>query len=792
LIDLLALLREKGLPVVVGEGPRDAKLVILGEALGKDEVEKGRPFVGKAGQMLDHILHMAGIKREEVYVMNVIPTRPPENKLERLEEYGIPLVSYQEWAKEELRRIRPNCILALGALPLRTLTDLEGITEWRGSILDWEGIKVVPTFHPAYIIRLPDKTAKKEREGEQVSKYTWGSARFTSILDAKRAREESHSQLLDLPERTCRGTTDFGEARHFLEEARENVLVSFDVETRGNWIDCISFSFSPEKALSIPRSEKWADELIRPFLWEHSGLVAQNGAFDMMMLLANDLPVRRLAFDTMIAHHFLYAELPHNLAYLTSIYTKEPYYKWMIHSHDWEVRWKYNALDAACTLEIARVLQDELLTLGVAETFSQNVMPLFHTIFKMGLRGVPVDLERKARAQRVLAWLIARKEKETKQTLGVEINLRSPKQLATYLYDTLKLPKQFDRKTKKVTTDEEAIKKLSKIKGQENLTKILDVRNLEKRKSTYADAVVSSDGRLRTSYSITGTETGRLSSKEGYFGDGWNSQNAPTWFRKLIVPLPGYIFIEADLKFAEALLISWQAGDKETIAAVRSGADIYRWHGSRMLNKPQESIDKEERDMVKPVILGCGYGLGPNHMYEMMAYKEQITPDGRVIDVPTGISKARTKQLRDLFFTKCPAIGEYQANIRANLRKNRLLSTAFNRWRLFLGRLGDELFRKGYAQGPQSMCVDYMNRAMVRVDARLPDDAWLLLQIHDAMLVMARKELANEVIKIMVSELSVPVVINNEPLVIPTEIKTSEESWGAMKTIGIYNKMEAK
>jgi uracil-DNA glycosylase family 4 len=799
---LLKKLKEKGLPVVEGEGPRSAKLVLLGEALGAEEVLQMRPFAPRrpgekvnAGVVLESILKASHIQRSEVYLMNVVPTRPPENDLKRLSEYGITLEECQEWAKAELRAINPTCILSLGGVPLSTLVPhASEITSWRGSILEWEGRKVIGTFHPAYILRLPDKTAKKEREGEAVSKYTYGSARLTTILDTRRAKQESGTREIVHPDRNLEVTQREDIARGFFEEAKAAPLLAFDAETRGNWIDCISFSFDPSFSISISRDNPWADDLIREVLWNHEGLVAQNGAFDMQMLLGNGLPVRRLAFDTMVAHHFLYPELPHDLAYLTSIYTKEPYYKWMNYKGaPLETRWRYNALDAACTLEIAYILRSELQEFKIESEFLTHVMPLFHTILKMGLRGVPVDRERKERLQKALTFLIARKEKKAKALIGLpdSFNLRSNKQLATHLYETLKLPKQFDRKTKKVTVDEEAIKKLAKIKGHENLSSILDVRDLEKKKSTYADVVLSFDGRLRTQYSITGTETGRLSSKESLFGEGWNSQTAPPWFRKLIIPEHGYILLEADLKFAEALILAWKAKDYATIEAVRNGEDIYRWHGSRMLGKPPSEISKEERDMIKPVVLGCGYGLGPLHMAEMMAHKELTLPDGRVVDVSTGITVAKAKALRDLFFKSCPAIGEYQRSVQDQLRKTRLLVTAFNRRRLFLGRMGEELFRKGYAQYPQSMCVDYMNRAMVRVDLRLRAPAALLLQIHDAMLVHAPKEMENEVVQIMVEELAVPVVIDGEPLVIPTEIKTSEKSWRDMKLKGIYNGFKA-
>lgn len=471
---LLKKLREKNLPVVTGEGSRAAKLILLGEALGAEEVLQMRPFAPRrpgekvnAGVVLESILKASHIQRSEVYLMNVVPTRPPENDLKRLSEYGISLEDCRVWAKSELRDINPNCILALGGTALSTLADhASDITPWRGSILEWEGRKVIGTFHPAYILRLPDKTAKKEREGEAVSKYTYGSARLTTILDTRRAKSESLSRDIIRPTRNLEVSQSEDKARAFVAEAMQAPLLAFDVETRGNWIDCISFSHRPDASISIARDNPWADDLIREVLWNHEGLVAQNGAFDMQMLLGNGLPVRRLFFDTMVAHHFLYPELPHDLAYLTSIYTKEPYYKWMNYKGaPLETRWRYNALDAACTLEIAYILESELKEFGMYGTFVEHVMPLFHTILKMGLRGVPIDKERKERLQKALTFLIARKEKKAKALIGLpdSFNLRSNKQLATHLYETLKLPKQFDRKTKKVTVDEEAIKKLSLI-----------------------------------------------------------------------------------------------------------------------------------------------------------------------------------------------------------------------------------------------------------------------------------------------------------------------------------------
>jgi len=800
---LLEKLAAKRLPCVIGEGPKDAKLVFLGEALGEKEVLKLRPFVGDAGWLFDDVLRCAGVPRNECYVMNVIPTRPPNNKVARLSELGLTLEECEEWARQYIaKELKPVCIMALGAVPLKCLLGLSNITDWRGSILPWgvpggNTINVIPTFHPSYIRRMGDKSAKKEREGQGSVKYTYGSARLTMTMDVRKAWLEAKGKQSKTVSRKYLIAPTIDQVEDFFAVASQQPRVAVDVETKGKWVDCIGFAYEPESAICIPRGEQyWAsvtpkvETLLRRFLWSHEGLVAQNGAFDLTMLLGNSLPVRRLHLDTMVAHHFLYPELPHDLHYLASIYTREPFYKWRLKAAKTEEdRWVYNCIDNAVTLEIAEDLVAELREFNVEKEFFGFVMPLFHTVLKMGLRGVLADELYQKRLRRLLSYLILRRSRICQAALEVPsaFNLNSSQQLKQLLYVDWKLPKQFHRKTHKPTVDEGALLKLSKLPGMKKLETLIAVRDAKKSKSTYADLRLGSEHRLRTMYSVTGTGTGRLNSKQDLFDEGWNSQNAPKWFRKIVLPEPGEVLLEADLKFAEALLIAWFAKDKATIDAVRSGADIYRWHGSRMLGKAPESFTKEEREMVKPVVLGCGYGLGPVHMHQMLAFKERRTPDGRIVLVPTGITSAKAKDLRDLFFRSCPAILEYQAWVRELLNTTRTLVTPFNRRRTFLGRLNEEMYRIGYAYFPQSSCVDYMNRGMVRVDCRLPGR--LRLQIHDAMVLSVPETMLDAAIAVIVEELAVPVIIHGEPLVIPVEIKQSKENWGKMKEVGVFNKL---
>ena len=143
--------------VVFGEGDPHAKLMFIGEGPGADEDRLGRPFVGKAGQLLDKMIAAMQFKREEVYIANVVKCRPPGNRVPTPDEAAC-CIGY---LKRQIKFIRPQVIVLLGATAVSFLMDRrEGITRLRGNWLEYEGIPVMPTFHPAYLLR--QASAKKE------------------------------------------------------------------------------------------------------------------------------------------------------------------------------------------------------------------------------------------------------------------------------------------------------------------------------------------------------------------------------------------------------------------------------------------------------------------------------------------------------------------------------------------------------------------------------------------------------------------------------------------------------
>jgi len=137
--------------VVPGEGNVKSKIIFVGEAPGEEEDLKGKPFVGKAGQLLTKILHSVNINREEVYITNMVKCRPPGNRNPSLSEIETCL----PYLETQIALINPKIIVTLGNIPTQYLLDSkEGITKLRGQWFDWLGeIKIFPMFHPSYLLR---------------------------------------------------------------------------------------------------------------------------------------------------------------------------------------------------------------------------------------------------------------------------------------------------------------------------------------------------------------------------------------------------------------------------------------------------------------------------------------------------------------------------------------------------------------------------------------------------------------------------------------------------------------
>jgi len=151
--------------IVFGEGNPHARLVFVGEGPGYDEDMQGRPFVGAAGKLLTKIIQAMGLQREDVYICNIIECRPPKNRNPMPEE----IETCFPFLERQITAIQPEVICALGKFAAQTLLNTQApISRLRGRFHDYQGIPLMPTFHPAYLLRNPESKRATWEDIQQV------------------------------------------------------------------------------------------------------------------------------------------------------------------------------------------------------------------------------------------------------------------------------------------------------------------------------------------------------------------------------------------------------------------------------------------------------------------------------------------------------------------------------------------------------------------------------------------------------------------------------------------------
>jgi uracil-DNA glycosylase len=154
--------------IVFGQGNPHAELVFVGEGPGADEDEQGLPFVGRAGKLLNRMIEMAGMKREDVYIANIVKCRPPGNRVPEKDE----IETCSPFLYRQIGAIRPRLVCCLGAPAVKTLLGIkEGITKIRGNFYDFGGAKALATVHPAYVLRNPREEKILREDFEKIVEF---------------------------------------------------------------------------------------------------------------------------------------------------------------------------------------------------------------------------------------------------------------------------------------------------------------------------------------------------------------------------------------------------------------------------------------------------------------------------------------------------------------------------------------------------------------------------------------------------------------------------------------------
>lgn len=154
--------------VVFGEGTYDAEIMFIGEAPGEEEDKEGRPFVGKAGRLLTRLIEDVGLRRAESYICNVLKCRPPNNRDPEKDE----VEACKPYLLQQIYYVRPKVIVTLGRHAYNTIFDTdERITKVRGEVREFKGIKVIPTYHPSFLLRNEGKIPEAVEDLEKAKAF---------------------------------------------------------------------------------------------------------------------------------------------------------------------------------------------------------------------------------------------------------------------------------------------------------------------------------------------------------------------------------------------------------------------------------------------------------------------------------------------------------------------------------------------------------------------------------------------------------------------------------------------
>jgi len=325
----------------------DVKIALVGEAYGEEEARFDRPFIGRAGQQLDELLADAGISRSQTYVSNVFNLRPDKNDLsslccKRTEGDTLPgwpslvrgLYLRREYKTEidrlfrELEEIKPNVVVLLGNTACWAVLQRSAISKIRGACTYsplLPGIKFLPTYHPANILRQYEN-------------------RHVAVLDLMKAKRESEFPEIRRPLREIWMEPTLDDLQTFYENhVLSSDLMAFDIETAHKQITCIGFATSRELAIVVPFHDPrklgqnyWSSlgeevvawDWVQRYLAAPCRKVGQNTLYDIQYLwAAHGLTVTNYTEDTMLLHHSLQPEAPKSLGFLGSIYTNETAWK---------------------------------------------------------------------------------------------------------------------------------------------------------------------------------------------------------------------------------------------------------------------------------------------------------------------------------------------------------------------------------------------------------------------------------------------------------------------------------
>jgi DNA polymerase I-like protein with 3'-5' exonuclease and polymerase domains len=709
-----------------------------------------------------------------------------------------------EYLRKEIIAFKPNIIVALGTTALYTLTGIKGIQQSRGYITECTlvpGVKVLPTYHP------------------QAVGYTWNLA-FQVVMDLRKALANSATPDLPKDDRVLQSSISKHEYLQYLEwllhDHKGAIAVDIETASPGSHIDIMGIADSPKHAVAFEfiknrkpiycaysELEIW-QSLAR--VLSEKDLIMQNAPYDITVLWHNNkIFCKNLIADTMIATHICWPEVPRSLGFQASICLAVPSWKHL----QFEAAAFYNASDAANTYGIWEFLKKELEKLDQVQVFEKE-MAQIHPSIMLQIQGLYVDNKKRLEMEEEIELTLKVLEEQLEEEIGRKINFGSYKQLQQLLFIDMGLPIQFKRRKsindpKKMTSDNEALKKLFLQTGNPLLEKIMKVKKFTKLLTSFINITTSPQSRVHTSYNITGVTSqrqkgkglvyeeegsqksfGRWSSSKSIifpYGSG-NLQNIPKAARVFYTAGEGKKFLAADYIQAEAVVTAHLSNDhklkrlfKDSFGATKeerekNNWDVHKLKASEIFRIPVTDITPEQRRIGKTIRHARNYAAGPGVLANMLGIK-------------LGKAKALIKTDKET----CPQLELWHLRIQNELRKTRTLTNLLGRKHRFLDRWpkpGEDgpLFRSAYSYIPQSSVGDLLNQSLVRLYTAHGDWLDIVLQLHDALYCIVDENRIQEAAEAIKEAMLFPLYYKGEEFTIDISFECGG-NWGEMKEINL-------
>lgn len=854
------------------------RIAIIGEAPGSNEVIEGKPFVGYSGKLLSGLLSRNNIVRDACFIGNVCQKRPPSNDISKFSRTGPEITDGLEELKKDLNRFQPNICLLLGKTALWAAKGTDAIGDWRGSLFlgtkePFIGRKCIAAYHPAACLRQYEWTPLlsfdlRKAYNESTTKDFHVPER---ILAVDLSVEELLRQLDEIILRKPLISLDIEGGIGTMSCLSIAVLDSFSFIVPFAKMDGSSFYDIDTELLIWKRLIKILHDPAIP-------KVLQNSLYDRFVLqYSYHLIIRGVVDDTMLKHWELYCELEKSLGFQASIYTNEPFYKSDRKTDDRDTFFRYCCRDSAVTYEINSKLEKWLR--GTSKGHYIFNVALLNPILYMENRGLrydktaakhrlvevnkliyelQADLDHHANcgvSENVSPVLLLKqvqdaicyKRDPTQPKKGQEKDYQTAKHLLTteptsrqtrgfiatvcnsglntkgarfkkFLYDDLGLPKKYHAVTGELTTNYDALLRLSKQSSHPCLQLALDIGELRTR-SQMLEISADTDGRIRCGYNVVGTETGRLTCYTSPTGSGYNLQTIPAenslkplnhplrrGMRDLFLADEGCYLFQCDLSGADG----WTVAAHLANLGDRTMLDDYLYgikpakvlcfmlrHGAASLsNKTREEVKQLTKEVQKESwdYFACKIG---QHMTSYMGGKRKlkevifIQSEGAV-----NMFESDVGDLQRLFFIryKVKLWWDYTQRFLSRQTYPPSLTSASGHTRKFFGRSA-EIIGEALAHEPQANTTYATNLAAYKLwtdpDNRrrecdgtckktlpfpiceCPQKTVLriepLHQVHDALVGQFRIEDTSWAVARIKSYFDNPLTIANQKIVIPFE-----------------------